>query len=69
MSTHIHIHTVRDETSWIEVSFALLAQLQVGKTYMFDGRKGTITEKSEGGHEKSAVGLSTGRPMVRVKWK
>ncbi len=63
MAKHIHVHlaprkTKDAGTSWIEDWKQLL---QVGKTYLINGRKGKVLEQSMGG-----VGNRT--PMKKVQW-
>jgi len=58
-----------DVTSWMNVRQSMYNSLQVGKTYMFDGRKGKVLEKAESSGQASAVGLTSGGPMIRVEWK
>lgn len=59
-----------DETIWMNVrSREMYNKLEVGKTYMFDGRKEKVLEKSEDSGQKSAAGWGSGGPMVRVEWK
>lgn len=61
--------STKDEVSWIEVRRQMFEQITVGKTYMLNGRKGKVVEKSESGG-KNAVGISTGgNPMIKVEWK
>ena len=55
------------ETTWMTVTSEMMSKLQVGKTYMFDGRKGTVMKKDEAGATLSS-GWG-GRQMVLVKWK
>lgn len=59
----------KDEASWVEVRRSMFEQITVGKTYMLNGRKGKVVEKSESGG-KNAAGISTGgNPMIKVEWK
>lgn len=57
------------ETGWIAVRYGVYQGLVVGKTYVFDGRKGKVLEKRENSTQRNAAGWSTGLPMIRVEWK
>jgi hypothetical protein len=62
--------TRADESSWMKVSAEQFEQLQVGKTYMLNGRKGKIIEKDENANTgTSGAGYATSARMVRVQWK
>lgn len=58
-----------DEASWVQVSYELFAQIQVGKSYRIDGRIGKVVEKSENSGQRTAAGFHSTIPMVRVVWR
>jgi hypothetical protein len=53
-------------TITITVTQTVFAQLQIGKTYRFDGQKGKVVAKHADGAGSSAVGITSTLPMVTV---
>ena len=57
-------------SGWVEVRREQWDTMEVGKSYGFDGRVGTVLEKADNpGYKYSTGRAAAGNPMVRVKWK
>jgi hypothetical protein len=58
------------QTTIMEVRREMYERLEVGKTYLLDGKKGRIVEKMESRGGTNAAGVSAGgNPIIRVQWK
>jgi hypothetical protein len=53
---------------WISVRYGVYRGLVIGKTYVFNGRKGKVVEKRENAG-KDGQKSNTGLPRVCVEWK